>query len=1747
MDGSPPRLRGDFVDAVSVSSSSPLLSKGNGSFRKDSAAGGDEQRRKFSGRRNEVTYASFSGLSTQLVRGNANATVFASKNDDPWPRKAIKQGIKKVRLADAAVDLQASSMQPSPTGLFGGMQGTADAGTSAFDPSPDSPQHIRVTLPAGATSTGQASNLRWTGADVSGLDWRHFVIPPPEPPPPPPPLALKERLLEIYKLDDSAEQSPRKQAKARAEEDDWEAANIAAKEKQMYGDRIKDIKTLRERISDCSTHNVPKVTDDTWVRLMLQRHRGINKKTGKYLNLGEDEADKESTEPSRSASSDTGVSIRAGEMSWEMADAKSLAEEKDRLSRLLREKTMLFEEAKEVDEQQIHSLRGKIKKLRAALNLPDSEDEDYDDLLAKRKVVPGSDADGDEYEEEEGEEEEEEEPIFTPEEPNLNITNLLSTVTSGSREQGEYIIVGERVPQGTEADILWAERQLGFMGVHRGNVLAKKHVVEEHVNMLWKEGMRKDANEASSAMDILLAHARREGQGYEEVEDFAWAERIMRPVGVSWYEVDVKGPVIQQAIAKLSAAGGNDDVRNLKKAANAFKRRLETEIRQALRALSEISVDQTNFLAQRARIGKKAEQLTKRGDQKSARQVIDAYATLRRRRRALLQHAHAALALEGVSKATIPDLKIKKARALIAAIRRSHDGSADRAERMRGMEQVVNNLVLQRDDASRWAGQVLKQHQLDPAKEGSNHKLKELVSSLPSRQTRAELKLAWAVVELPAEGRDERLLDSDDGIGEEEEESHARRTVSVVDPPSDHSSVGSVNSLMKTLKSAQSQTKIGPNGQVTYYDKNGQPIDLEKYAREHNISIDAARRKQKIAAPHRASDAGTGRPGKQGGWKPHEAPPGYGLGGDDDDNDETALGEGEAAYAPHAFVGLVEEELFKLEEEQVDGAEMTPADMAKEARRRAKRRARSGSLSRRIQVLKLQDDLRAERGDPPVTLLVRPFEDGGIAPMKDAWSRRNLVRAEARRMLASGDWKPATDNTTGKPYFVNGATGEVVFSLEKAAKRRLADKRLIASDSSDAGSDDGDQDDSDQRAPVSRGKAKPPGGGPPSASSSEFDFTHVIRHDLLRLGRRASDAGTEDSGPGDDPRTALRTAAAQNSPVAVESKKAQHHRALRVRLINFLHRNDPARIDQVDELLAAWAGQEEAMFESLKQHLGHARPHASAAAPHESAAAAREAEARRAEEKRTLVQGVISNCKSGEEFRRLLIKLLAAASPSDLPAVSKEVQLYGGQPQGRLTELVEAVYGYDAAFTGWHADCRGIESLSGIPAARTASKELDQALRKVAIGTVGHLGVLPEQLSPAFRIHAPGGAEAAQGGGRAKGYGEEEHPPYSEQSTPSAGAPAAALLAKAPSSSRAAASPTAREASQELVQASESYHRSLSRQLDLSLHRRATAGKGQALAAAASAGAPATPPLEPSYSATLSLLSGTRVGTAGRYVPAQGPRLARTHTANGAETPPLARGLQVRPAPAYSSKRGGGPETPPLPNSTPPLPAQGVPAARKAAAYSSKRGGGPETPPLPHSPPPPPPQPAQGVPAARKAAGGPETPPLAPEAQAPPPQAPAQPAEVLRPAGPPHARPKTVAWLPGANAAAAPGGAAAGVRPTDPRPQAQPRPAVSRAYAADPPGGHGQGSGFVPEQRQYGAAAGQRPSVQHYQTALQQARSKAMAEQQEQVDEVRIRPVGVRPRAISTVLRERSVSPEKERAFAEPLGFTAESSVVRRR
>ena len=1158
-----------------------------------------------------ITYASFNGMSTNLVRETDGATIFCAPGEDNWPKKAIKKGIKTSR------ELLKKSNERSP---------------SPQDRNVD----VKVTLPGTVTQPGKAAPFVWSNVDVAGLDWRQFVIPPPEPPPPPPPLALKERLLEIFKLDETQKPKAKDNKDSSDEEIDFADNGVA---KEIDGGK-KKLMTLRERIRCCPNHNKSRVNDETWVRMMLQRHLNMNKRAGALVEEG-DESESEST-------SSSGHALDLGDNEWVINDPKFLAAEKDKIAERLREVQGNLEATKLDDGKKIDSQRQEIRRLRKAMGLPlDSDDEDYEDAL---KVAKHSrkHRDSDKLPNRVSFEGDKQQPPVV-QSPSSSSSSSSSHYQTGS-DPGEQAITGP------EADLVWAERELGFMGVHRGNILTKKEDVEEHVQMLANQGLPKDAANANTgmqitcfffkkktnskqkkqtnktAMSILLSYA---GEADEEIE---FAQELLHQLGITWYNADIKKPLIDKEASRLSNSGQSNKASDIKRAGVILTRYLETMLKQALLTLSTHDINSSNFLKNRDTYFKALKEYQARGAGDRRSEILKtAYTDVRRRRRELIEHASTILQQQGIEAETSFDIKEKKSSMFISKYKDEGNPVA-----VKSLQQAVSSLKLQLRDSNDWAVRVMSKHNVEKDGKAAMQKAKKTLETLVGRD-RGELQLAWNLTEYPSLNHDLRLLDSDDGLSETEGDTEkakvARRRRAV-----------SLHAEVERLK------KSGQYKEVTL--ENGKKVHMAKDGKIVNLT-DVARTRLELMGIDPNAEVEV-------------------------KNDGTPVVE-----APNVpFTDIVREELMKL---RASAEKLDKATMEKQARKNAKARIRASS--------KIMNIPSANRN----------------------WSEADMIGSEVRRLISTGEWKEATDDRDGRMYFIKNKTGEVQFNLEKVARENLEKEGVLLTDS--------DDDKAIDEAEESESKAD-------SDRLIVNNIESSLGSNKFRLGRDRSDTLTSDV-------SSLQTTlndtmnklhrhidTVDPSEIVIISQKEQQARHFRSRLIQYLRQTDPTKLDKLDEMLRGWKGEEEEMFRYLDVYYDRKRrglpgsplrrrPKKTIKQPRNTFA-----------EKAAFVDSVIANpvVRNPEEFRKLLIKLLAMSNPDGLKHVADEVRLNRNRSSERLSELVDA-FGVDAAFNAWRQQI----SVASVP---TAKDELNTALVSIAGGPgKGEDGkVLPSQLSPLFAL-----------------------------------------------------------------------------------------------------------------------------------------------------------------------------------------------------------------------------------------------------------------------------------------------------------------------------------------------------------------------------------------------------------------------------
>ena len=1293
------------------------------------------------GAKSKVTFASFNGMSTQIVKGTRNTTVFASVEAKEWPRKAIRRGVRThvesrySQATEAAAAASASGRTPTSPASGGGLQSSfkepsrtqhsigvgGDASVSGGGPSDGA--DVKVSLPPSATTTASGHPLVWTDADVSALDWRHFVIPPPEPPPPPPPLALRERLQEIYRLDTPGYEGAKAAAAAAAaaeEEDEFATGTRQGGGPQHSALQSKRHRmTLRERISGCPLHSQPRVTNETWVRMMLDRHELINKRTRKLVDKDAAAAKKkkkkkkkgggagggDSDSDSGGDSSETGLEVEANDTSWQVVDPKYLTAERDQLKLQLSKALEDIQIVKDVESSKFQQAQKDLNKLQRALGLKErAEVEDYDAAVkeAVRKVrrqrhqaVLGAQA-----EERHAGELADARAAAADALARLPDTESEGTETETEEEEdgseAEEARRRERLGAGPGGDVLWAERQLGFMGVHRDNALEQKAEVLEHIRTLREQAsMQKEAKDAEAALNVLLAH---QAQAEQEVGE---ALEVLERLGVAWYDVDLKRDVVAKEVDVLTKLDRLDDVLALKHAESAAEKHMEAQMQEALRALRPYNVTDRNLFAELEKVKQVGVDLKFQGMSERADDIHEAFCTLRRRRRALVAHANAVFALHGAPAGTILELKVRRAEA--EAERLAKRGRRPEAKKIEGVVAVAQS---HRTDAEAWAGRVLKGHGIDLAKQGAFLKAKTILAKMTDPAKRVDLKLAWDILERPAEGHEDKLLDSDQEFDRQEAKEQREATRKKKRSPSVS------KEITRLIKSGEyTVEKLG--GKNIFTDSGGNAVDIHEVARK---KIDARR------AERRGEDQ-VGRAGRRKGTSFADAS-GAGLGGGRGGSGGGAKSGEDVDYTRPLdvpFVEMVRQELGTLDEDMSFVGD--EKERGAVARKRAKSRLKAAGVRNKRQI-QVSDVASGEM----VTKVVK------------GWSHEAMVREEVERMLRDSEWRKAVDARTGKEHFVNNETGEVQFGLEQAARDKLARDNVRLDDEEDEASTEGRSDDEE--------------------SSYSGHDRHVHNPNVaLRMRRGGGRSRSETlASLANEHAFSIEnlTENPEASRVALRSKGQQRDSATRGRLIDFFRTNDPERIGKVYAMMEGWRGNEPAMFRYLDRYYEDKRKGLSPSPlrhrPHSperggGGAAGDAAATLSPQEKRTkAVQEIIE--RQGRVhggLRQLLIKLYASADPGRLRGVPGEVRdQEGGDPHAYLRERV-AQYGEEAALAAWAPT-----DASRLAEFESGEKVMSHALLRLAGGHAqGSDGqVAAHQLSPLFNDPSllGGGAPGVQGG-----------------------------------------------------------------------------------------------------------------------------------------------------------------------------------------------------------------------------------------------------------------------------------------------------------------------------------------------------------------------------------------------------------------
>eukprot|EP00754_Rhynchopus_humris_P017616 Rhum_TRINITY_DN14575_c9_g2::Rhum_TRINITY_DN14575_c9_g2_i1::g.99239::m.99239 len=841
------------------------------------------------------------------------------------------------------------------------------------------------------------------------------------------------------------------------------------------------------------------------------------------------------------------------------------------------------------------------------------------------------------------------------------------------------------------------------MGVHRDNALEQKAEVLEHIRTLREQAsMQKEAKDAEAALNVLLAH---QAAAEQEVGE---ALEVLERLGVSWFDVDLKRDAVAKEVDVLTKMDRLDDVLTLKHAEAAAEKYLEAQMHEALRMLRPYNVTDRNLFAELEKIKQVGVDLKFQGMSERADDVHEAFCTLRRRRRALIAHANSVFALHGAPAGTILELKVRRAEA--EAERLAKRGRRPEAKKLEGVVAVAQS---HRTDAEAWAGRVLKGHGIDLAKQGAFLKAKTILTKMTDPAKRVDLKLAWDILERPAEGHEDKLLDSDQEFDRQEAKEQREATRKKKRSPSVS------KEITRLIKSGEyTVEKLG--GKNIFTDSGGNAVDIHEVARK---KIDARR-------AERRGEEQVGRAGRRKGASFADASGASFGGGRGGSGAGGASGSGggkgeDVDYTRPLdvpFVEMVRQELGSLEEDMTFVGDERERGVV--ARKRAKSRLKAAGVRNKRQI-QVSDVASGEL----VTKVVK------------GWSHEAMVREEVERMLRDSEWRKAVDARTGKEHFVNNETGEVQFGLEQAARDKLARDNVRLDDEEDEASTAGRSDDDDStdsghdrhvHNPNVALRMRRPGGG---RSRSET---------LASLAEHAFSIENLTENP-------------EASRVALRSKGQQRDSATRGRLIEFFRTHDPERIGKVDAMMEGWRGNEPAMFRYLDKYyedkrkglspspLRH-RPHSPERGAGGGDAAAAAATLSPQQKRAQAVQEIIErHGRVHGGLRQLLIKLYASADPGRLRGVPGEVrEQEGGDPHAYLRERV-AQYGEEAALAAWAP-----KDASRLAEFESGEKVMSHALLRLAGGRAqGSDGqVAAHQLSPLFNDPSllGGSAPGAQGG-----------------------------------------------------------------------------------------------------------------------------------------------------------------------------------------------------------------------------------------------------------------------------------------------------------------------------------------------------------------------------------------------------------------
>eukprot|EP01065_Artemidia_motanka_P014375 TRINITY_DN18348_c0_g1_i1.p1 TRINITY_DN18348_c0_g1~~TRINITY_DN18348_c0_g1_i1.p1 ORF type:complete len:1779 (+),score=553.65 TRINITY_DN18348_c0_g1_i1:32-5338(+) len=956
----------------------------------------------------KVTYASFNGLSTPIVRrpdGGTHATVFTPRDDPRWPKAAVRSALRQqVRQAVSA----ASSPRRSEAGAVSPTTAASPRSDVKLSAVPDA----RLSLqPFAVSSPGRDAGLKWTGAQVAGIDWQDFVILPAEPPPAPP-TSLKERLSIIFRVENEGGDVSKQASRVKPETDRDDYYELEATHKLEN-----PTKTLAERIDTCPTHRQPRVVDQVEVRTLLQQHLRLNKNTGTDIH-GEDTFaphQKKLDDVVSDNSDSSGVSVLAGSASWEISDPRYLAQERDRLARKVKDLEADLTQARGVGEQRTSRLRGEVRRLRRALEIPaDSDEEGFEDanadLANRMKATEALLGQREEYDTTESEAEESED--WSASEATFTSTARRSRQSRSRRRAGSTLrrnILGasSKGPQlNADGDLLWAERQLGFMGLHRGNAHLRRKDVEDHMAVLWKNGRRRDAYDANKAMEILCNYA------VKEQQDVTWAETVLAGYGLHWIDIDMCQEQLEAAIDKLRGEGRDGDAADLRRAGEIALGHQGRRLHEATQTLSEFGADEKNFITHRTEIQQMCEDLRNEGRLGRAKDIWQAYTDLRRRRRAVLRESNKRIYEIARIGKDLPWL-LREQRCQKAADQLQADG---REEDALHLLNCLKEAEVHHVDASEWARIAFQCHSVPVSGPDKRQRFVDKTRELKMQNTRKSLRqrrdldLAREILAMHR-WQEERLLDSD-----LDQDPHPKKQAHEFSVDQDHPRYKS-----KTIE--REVQRMLDEGEFTknVSQDTGKTVFQEAKTGKIVFSLD---------------DVAVARLDRRGAFEDYDEP--------DSEEDvpedmEFDLGGGDAPFAQ-----MMLRELRRLESEGLVG--VTEDDKVKLARDRAKAQV---DLNRTVSTGTLvHEGLKRTAASVSDTLATTPTI-GPLTPAERRLARRNIneqtfrtlkdgkLQAEAQRMVATGEWVERKDLSTGRVRFVRSATGEVSYDLLQVAEDRL--------------------------------------------------------------------------------------------------------------------------------------------------------------------------------------------------------------------------------------------------------------------------------------------------------------------------------------------------------------------------------------------------------------------------------------------------------------------------------------------------------------------------------------------------------------------------------------------------------------------------------------------------------------------------------------------------------------------------------------